>query len=138
MSQLKDSLRLQIEASHAQKLAKALEALDVLSDYLDNPNLVNGVLPALSSASTSNQSANGPALEAPARRRRRRAGESFRERVLGVITSEWATVATMVERTGLTIMQVRGVLSAPNLAERIEKRNSASGMEYHLRQEAGA
>jgi predicted Rossmann fold nucleotide-binding protein DprA/Smf involved in DNA uptake len=131
MSQLKDKLRLQIEERHA----KALEALHVLADYLDDASLTNGTPPVVTQASNQLTPPAAKGL-APARRRKRNGSESFRERILAIVKLEWATVGGMAERTGLTIQQVRGVLSAPNLAEQIEKRNSANGMEYHLRPEA--
>jgi hypothetical protein len=123
VSELADKLRLQIEERHA----KALEALQVLTDYLDDPSLLNGTSTAID-----NTPAPAPA-QLPVRRRGRNAGGSFRSRVLAVITTEWATIGAVAERTGLEVRQVRGVISAPSLARMLERRNSVNGLEYHLR-----
>jgi hypothetical protein len=57
---------------------------------------------------------------------------SIRDRVLA-IAKDWVAVDGVVQLTGLEPRQVRGVLLAPGLKDRIERRTSALGREYRLR-----
>jgi hypothetical protein len=109
-----DELRRKIDAEHEE----AIKALDKLAAYLNRTG-ANGTLPATASVSGT-------------RRRKTRTG-SIRERVFAVIGSRWATVEMLVEQTGLDIRQVRGVLNAPALIGKIEKRDAGDGKkEYRL------
>lgn len=124
MSDLADKLREQIEARHA----RALAALKELEDYLDNPNLLQ-----------ESKGSDGAVQEQPVTRRIRRRthgrANSFRAQVLAVIGKEWATVDQIAEQSGLAARQVRGVINAPSLARRIERRDGIGGTEYHFRPE---
>jgi hypothetical protein len=130
MSDLADKLRERIEAKHA----KALQALKELEDYLDDPDL-----PQPNSAAKEVENHFDPGLLFPQerhRRKRRLREDSFRARVIKIITAAWATVNQIAEQTGLEVKQVRGVINAPDMSSRLERRPSESGdTEYHLRSE---
>ncbi|HEY7159152.1 MAG TPA: hypothetical protein VH575_34730 [Gemmataceae bacterium] len=125
MSELADKLRERIEAKHA----KALQALSELEAYLEDPDLLreNGATEALSKSSVTSSAM-------PKTRQRRE--DSFRARVLSVITASWASVNAIATQTGLNVRQVRGVINAPGVARQLERRPSMAGeTEYHLQSE---
>jgi hypothetical protein len=61
---------------------------------------------------------------------------SIRDRVLAAV-ADWNTVENIVRKTNLEARQVRGVLLAPGLRERIERRSSTAGKQYRVRQDVG-
>jgi hypothetical protein len=59
---------------------------------------------------------------------------SFRDKVVAVISKQWASAQQVVAETGLDIRQVRGVINAPGLSDRIERRNADGVKEYHWKE----
>src|SRR4051794_31846354 len=94
-----DELREKIEARHQ----KAMEALEVLGQYLDGEKI------------DLEPQGSPPPLHKPNRTYRRHSGrQSNRARVLEVISKDWATAQQIADKTRLHIRQVRGVLNAPD------------------------
>ena len=63
---------------------------------------------------------------------------SFRDRVLAVIGNNWANVTKIQHETGLEIKRIRGVVNAPGVRDRIERRTVDGNAEYRLREESKA
>jgi hypothetical protein len=112
-----EQLQATIEAKHKE----ALEALKVLAGYLTGSE-ANG---DLARKSTTNKVK--PSQQTG----------SIRDRVLAAIAEDWATVETIIEQSGLTKKQIRGVLNAPGLSDQIERRSLGEKKEYrYLNQQA--
>ena len=104
-----EQLRRAIDAKHSQ----ALSALATLAEYLDEP------IP---------QTIGG--TESPKKRAPREGTGKIRNAVLAAFREEYLATQTVAERTGLTLAQVRGVLSAPALKDRFSKMEVAGVMQY--------
>lgn len=119
MADLVKELRHQIETTHQE----ALKALDTLHKYLAQTPSPNGTEPMQK--------------ERRGRQKRLQAGgkTSFKDQVFAVIAGDWATVREIVEKTGLTVKKVRGVLNAPYLKGRIKTREKDGRKEYKIEAE---
>jgi hypothetical protein len=118
MSDFIENLRTAIDAKHAE----AIRALQVLESYLnDAPSAMD--VPQRSPASVA---------------RRQEPVGSIRERVLSIIASDWAGVPSMAKKLGLDGKQVRGVVLAPDLKDKIQRRESNGITEYRYEPEKNA
>lgn len=128
MSNLADKLREQIEA----KYEKALKALKEIEGFLEEGDDFD----FLGNGKSSAAQMNAPATTSQTQKLRRQRKDSFRARVLKVITASWASINAVAEQTGLTVQQVRGVVNAPSVGRQLERRSRESGeTEYRLRSE---
>lgn len=108
----------QIERRIKSKHQEALKALDVLRQYLaDGAALVE----------PSYQNSEAPTLHSPR-------NSSISDRVLAIVGHEWASVERIILETGLKVKQVRGVINAPRLKGKIERRKVGGQAEYRLKQ----
>ena len=108
-SPIVEQLRRSIEAKHAE----AIRALETLAGYLDEPV------------------AQGNGREPAPRKRAPREGTGqIRNAVLAAFQREYLSVEMAAKETGLEPRQVRGVLSAPALADRFTKRSVEGAKQY--------
>lgn len=128
MNDLAAQLRRRIEDRHQ----KAIAALAELEAYLDDPSLLSNQV-ATERPSTRQPAVIERSVAHAINPTQAIGAESFRSRVLDIISTEWATVQDIVGRTGLTIRQVRGVLNAPGLSDKIQRRSTGQNQnEYHF------
>ena len=106
---IKEQLRKNIEA----KYQEALAALDVIGEYIGEtePNLPGG---AVTIAARITPVANGKKL-------------TIREKVIGSIIEKTSTVDQIADETRLDPRQVRGVLNAPDLHDKIKRDRNGEG-----------
>jgi len=102
-------LRRAIDEQHQE----ALQALAAIRCYLEQPSLCRTCTERLSEQ---------PALTGN--------GPSIRERVLEQIREQSRSVRDIEATTGLTKRQVRGVISAPDLKDRIERTSHNGTVHY--------
>lgn len=102
---LLEGLRAEIDA----KYDETVQALDVISKYLESPSL----------------------MEFSKVRAKRM---SVRPQVLAVL-KEWSTLEEIVDRTDLSTKQIRGVLCGKDTRELIERRGEKGVREYRLKPE---
>ena len=115
MNAVVTELREKIDAKHAE----AIHALETIQKYLDESTPIK------------------QSYGMPLQKRDNRPGEvSIRDKVLGIIGREWATVSEIVSRTDLTTKQVRGVLNSQLLADQIDRRDIEGKREYRLKPES--
>ena len=114
-----NELRKAIDAKHAEAIA----ALSVLRSYIaDETEAPARKLTELS------KSPKQPALAG---------GGRIRDQVLGVLRTGFFPAQAVVEKTGLTMRQVRGVITAPDMKENMERRLSNGVKEYHYKEPNG-
>src|SRR5437588_733570 len=109
-----DELRKRIDAKHE----RALAALAEIESYLEEDH--------------ASQNGVGPHHLVPVTALNLM---SIRNRVLDVIKKDWASVQRIVDLSGLEARRVRGVINAPGLADRIERRGYRGAKEYRWKQE---
>lgn len=106
-----EQLRERIDAKHAA----AIQALDTLASYLDE-------VPESRVAHATTQGPARPLSPPPG---------SIRAKVLEIISGHWVTVPEIEHRTGLTTRQIRGVLTAPDVTNVIERRDPPGGQRQY-------
>src|SRR5579862_3803786 len=99
--ELIEKLRISIDDQYAA----AIKALDVLARYL----------------------AEDKGKHTPSHSSDTNGDGSLRESVLRIIKTRWATVNEISAESGLPVKQIRGVLYAPTLRERIDKQGHGKG-----------
>jgi hypothetical protein len=109
-----DQLREKIDAEHKE----AMKALERLAAYLPNGS---------AGASKHGLRTDGTPVS--------RGQGSQRDLILAVIQSDWATADVISERSGLTKKQVQGVVNAPDLKDRVQRRGGKNGREYRYQEE---
>ena len=110
------------------KYAEAVKALKTLQTYLEQP-----VSPLTGSKGTAKVSGKKPkkAKTPPSR-----AGTGkIRPAVLAEMRKDFQSIRAVAERTGLTTLQVRGVVLAPALKERFAKQEVDGVMQYKYEDE---
>lgn len=113
-----EELRQRIDGKHE----RALQALEEIKDYLDE-----GESKPLKNGSAATLPSPAPTLRPKGKRRK---GGSIRDRVLAHTDQDWTTAEHVSKQTGLTVKQVRGVLHAPGVKEKVEKREVDGTMQY--------
>jgi hypothetical protein len=108
-----DQLREKIDSEHKE----ALEALARVTAYLRRTETTPPTRRTKSGKSSKAAVSNN-------------GSGSIRGRVLPLIAKDWWSVRALVEKTGLTVRQVRGVLNAPVVSDSIETRDHEGAREY--------
>jgi len=104
-----EQLRRSIEAKHVE----ALRALDTLAAYLVEPITA----------------ANGLPMQSKKRSPRSGTGD-IRNAVIRVFGTDYTSVPAAVQKTGLTALQIRGVVTAPALKHKFAKKEVDGVMHY--------
>jgi hypothetical protein len=97
-----------------RKHHEALDALGRIAAYLSE---LPAALPAAALSSVGNGTPNSGGVNGAFRRPKE---PTFRDQVLSFIADDPKTVDEIVEKTGLTVRQIRGVLSAPDLRDYVQ------------------
>ena len=101
------------------KYAEAVAALSVLRNYIADESESPPRKPAEPS-----KPSKPPTLAG---------GGRIRDQVLGVLRTGFFPAQHVVKQTGLTMRQVRGVITAPDMKGSMERRTANGVKEYHYR-----
>ncbi|MGA2031303.1 MAG: hypothetical protein ABSG68_03520 [Thermoguttaceae bacterium] len=113
-----DQLRAAIDAKHQ----RAIEALKTVAEYLEEQSLPTG----------NSQHKTSKVKKSP------RAGTgNIRNAALTVFREGYLSIREASEKTGLTVLQVRGVVSAPALRSGFTKKEADGITRYHFQDRPG-